>query len=85
MGFQKGIHLVLGRCLQHLPSYRSGAAYLQSASGGSVTSDELDELLPDRWLVAHPDCKWQIDDIRREERRQKESRMRKLKSRKKSG
>jgi len=32
---------------------------------------------------SHPDCKWQIDDIRREERRQKESRKRQLKSRKK--
>lgn len=69
--------------IERLPSYRAGTAFAQSASGGSVTSVELDELLPDRWLVTHPDCKWQIDDIRREERRQKESRKRQLKSRKK--
>jgi transposase len=70
--------------IARLPSYRGGAAFAQSASGGSVTSGELDELLPDRWLATHPDCKWQIDDIRREERRQKETRKRQLKSRKKS-
>jgi transposase len=69
--------------IERLPSYRAGTAFAQSASRGLVTSVELDELLPDRWLAAHPDCKWQIDDIRREERRQKESRKRQLKSRKK--
>ena len=70
--------------IERLPSYREGAAFAQSDSGGSVASGELDELLPDRWLATHPDCKWQIDDIRREERRQKETRKRQLKSRKKS-
>jgi hypothetical protein len=31
-------------------------------------ADALDELLPDRWLQAHPEHRWEIDDIRREER-----------------
>ena len=55
-----------GHWNENHPSHRSGAAISKSAFGVSVTSDELDELLPDRWLAAHPDCKWQIDDIRRE-------------------
>jgi hypothetical protein len=40
--------------------------------------------LPDRWLKPHPDCKWGIDAIRREERPQIEARKRQLKRRKKS-
>lgn len=27
----------------------------------------LDDLLPDRWLVEHPDCRWLLDDLRRQE------------------
>jgi hypothetical protein len=67
--------------MERLPNYRSGTAYSQSASEVSVTSDELDDMIPDRRLAAHLGCKWQIDDIRREEHRQKESRKRQLKSR----
>ena len=37
-------------------------------------ADQLDELLPDRWLEAHPEHRWQIDAIRREERRRRRSR-----------
>ena len=69
--------------IERLPYHRKGEAFAQSTSGGSVTSGELDEMLPDRWLAAHPDCKWEIDAIRREERRQKEARKRQLKNRKK--
>jgi transposase len=70
--------------MKRLPHYRKSEAFAQSASGGSVTSNELDELLPDRWLVTHPDCNWAIDAIRRDERRKKEARKRQLKKRKKS-
>jgi transposase len=66
-----------------LPNYRGGEAFSQSRAGEPVTSDELDGLLPDRWLLSHPDCKWEIDTIRREERRQKEKRLRELRTRKK--
>ena len=44
-------------------------------------ADQLDELLPDRWVKAHPDHRWQIDAIRREERRRKQSRPRPARSR----
>ena len=29
---------------------------------------DLSDLLPDAWLKAHPEHRWQIDDIRKEER-----------------
>lgn len=70
-----------GHRKKYLLCYRSGAAFSQPASRVPVSSDELDKLLPNRWLEAHPGCKWQIGDIRREEHRQKESRNRQLKSR----
>ena len=44
-------------------------------------ADQLDELLPDRWVKAHPDHRWQIDAIRREERRRNQSRPRPARSR----
>jgi hypothetical protein len=40
-------------------------------AGKAVTSSELNDLLPDRWLQSHPDCVWTIDVIRRAERCQK--------------
>lgn len=55
-----------------LPYHRDGESFAQAASGQPVTSDELDRLLPDRWLVDHPEHAWTIDTIRREERKQKE-------------
>jgi hypothetical protein len=54
-----------------LPSHRGGEAFMQSAAGKAVTSSELNDLLPDRWLQSHPDCVWTIDVIRRAERCQK--------------
>lgn len=54
-----------------LPERRDGEAFAQSRAGEAVTSCELDDLLPDRWLASHPDCVWEIDSIRRSERRQK--------------
>jgi len=55
-----------------LPYYRNGEAFSQAAAGKSVTSDELDELLPDRWLQSHPQHGWTMDTIRRKEREAKE-------------
>ncbi len=37
----------------------------------TTSADELDELLPDQWLLAHPVHRWQIDDLRRAERASK--------------
>jgi transposase len=37
-------------------------------------ADQLDELLPDRWLKGHPEHRWEIDTIRREERRRRQTR-----------
>ncbi len=58
--------------LERLPDYRQGEAFSQAKRCEPVTSDALDQLLPDRWLVTHPDCKWDIDTIRHEERKRKE-------------
>jgi transposase len=55
-----------------LPYYRNSEAFKQSKAGEPVTSDELDSLLPDRWLKDNPGHVWTIDAIRRDERRQKE-------------
>ena len=54
-----------------LPYFREGEAFAQAAAGESVTSTELDHLLPDRWLEANPSHKWTIDEIRRVERERK--------------
>lgn len=37
----------------------------------SLPSDGLHDLLPDVWLATHPQHRWQIDDLRREERARK--------------
>jgi transposase len=37
--------------------------------GDSPQPEQLDQLLPDRWLAAHPDHRWWIDDLRQAERR----------------
>lgn len=31
----------------------------------------LDQLLPDRWLQAHPQHRWNIDQLRRQERQKR--------------
>jgi len=51
-----------------LPHFRTGNAFAQSAADEPVTSDELDELLPDKWLQDNPSRTWTIDAIRRKER-----------------
>ena len=51
-----------------LPYHRDGEAFAQAAQGLPVTSAELDDLLPDRWLKANPAHVWTIDEIRRDER-----------------
>ena len=55
-----------------LPYYREGEAFTQAAADQPVTSAELDELLPDRWLQANPQCVWKIDEVRRAERKRYE-------------
>jgi transposase len=57
-------------------------AYLSDVLARMPTQpvDQLDELLPDRWLKAHPEHRWQIDAIRRKERRQRRSRNRSARS-----
>lgn len=69
--------------LQELPRYRESEAFKQAATGSPVTSHELDNMLPDRWLQDHPECRWEIDSVRREERRRKEIRHRDLRNRRK--
>lgn len=59
-----------------LPYHRDGEAFAQALTEEPVTSDELDEFLPDRWLVNHPQHAWTIDTIRRKERERKEKRRR---------
>ena len=36
--------------------------------GPNPASDQLDSLLPDRWLQSHPDCAWKIDHLRKQGR-----------------
>ena len=33
--------------------------------------EALDDLLPDRWLQSHPECRWQIAHLRQAERARK--------------
>ena len=54
-----------------LPYHRGGRAFEQSETKVPVTSDELDELLPDRWLASNPQHTWTIDAVRRSERKKK--------------
>lgn len=57
-----------------LPYHRGGEAFAQAANNQPVTSDELDDLLPDRWLQQNPEHVWTIDEIRRKERAQARAR-----------
>jgi len=57
---------------KELPCRRSGEAFAQAAEGQPVTSTDLDDLLPDRWLESHPQHTWSMDTIRRKERQAKE-------------
>ena len=47
--------------------FRELPVRLQAAASSSEPA-HLSELLPDAWLSAHPEHRWQIDDIRRKER-----------------
>ena len=53
-----------------LPYYRHREAFQQAEDRESVTSTELDALLPDQWLEQNPrhTYTWTIDQIRRQER-----------------
>lgn len=55
-----------------LPYHRGGQAFGQASAGEPITSEELDSLLPDRWLQSHPNHAWTMDAIRRKERQAKE-------------
>ncbi len=55
-----------------LPYRRESEAFAQAGQGLSVTSDALDDLLPDRWLAANPQHVWKIDEVRRAERKRYE-------------
>jgi hypothetical protein len=55
-----------------LPFHRDGEVFAQSRDGLPIASAELDDLLPDRWLAANPECVWTIDQVRREERKRYE-------------
>jgi len=55
-----------------LPYHRGGQAFAQASAGEPITSEELDGLLPDRWLQSHPNHAWTMDTIRRKERQAKE-------------
>lgn len=59
-----------------LPYHRNGEAFAQAAGGKPVTSEELDDLLPDRWLQQNPEHVWTIDEVRRKERTRKQGRQR---------
>lgn len=54
-----------------LPYHRLGEAFAQASDESPVTSSELDELLPDRWLRKNPNHAWTIDHVRRAERKAK--------------
>lgn len=56
-----------------LPYRRNGKAFAQAKQAVPVTSDELDDLLPDRWLEANPTHVWTIDELRQEERKNRKS------------
>jgi transposase len=51
-----------------LPYYRHREAFQQAEDRESVTSTELDALLPDQWLEQNPRHTWTIDQIRRQKR-----------------
>jgi len=64
-----------------LAYHRDGEAFAQAAAAEPVTSTELDDLRPDRWLADHPEDAWTINAIRREERKQKEQNRRRKRRR----
>ena len=53
----------LNDVLKQLPLRR-----IDSATDPPEKPPDLSDLLPDAWLKAHPEHRWTIDDIRKEER-----------------
>lgn len=43
---------------------------------GADEPEVLDELLPDRWLQTHPEHRWEIDEVRRKERKRRKQALR---------
>ncbi len=62
----------LRNVFSRLPYHRESDAFQQAGKGQPVTSTELDYLLPEKWLAAHPINAWTIDQIRRQERKKQE-------------
>ena len=63
--------------LKELPICMTGA------DGKFDQPPDLTDLLPDNWLNSHPEHRWQIDDIRKEERAR--SRQQKISNRRPQG
>jgi len=57
-----------------LPYRRESQAFQQAAQDAPVASPDLDDLLPDHWLKAHPTHTWNIDHLRRTERQNQKTR-----------
>lgn len=62
----------LRKVFTKLPCHPHGEAFAQADASHPVTSAELDNLLPDRWLKSHPQHNWTIDTIRRKKRQANE-------------
>jgi hypothetical protein len=43
--------------------------------------EQFDQLLPDRWLQANPQHRWNIDEIRRQERKKRHQKLRQRRKR----
>ena len=66
----------LRACYSQLPYHRDGKAFAQCEAEEPVTSDELDALLPDKWLESNPESRWEMGEQRRHEREAADSRKR---------
>ena len=66
-----------------LAEHRNGESFREATECGLVSSDELDYLLPDKWLERHPSARWEINEIRRKEREQADRRKRRKRLKKK--
>ena len=71
----------LNAVLTELP--RRMASAVANIDGHIDKPPDLSDLLPDIWLENHPECKWEIDDIRKKERER--SRQQKAGSREQQG
>ena len=68
---------------RELGEHRGGESFRQATERDLVTSDQLNCLLPGKWLARHPTKRWEINEIRRKEREQAERRKRRKRLKKK--